>query len=618
MVHTPDQQHSHGLGAPQLDEQALMLHTALWHHRHARWQQAARCYCDLLHQVPQHAEALHGLGILASQAGHTASAIQLLRSAIASNSTVPRFHNNLGNLLTAQGDLEAAQHHYREALRLCPTYAEAHHNLGLVLKQLGQRDAAVQHFDLALRHKPTYAQAHYHLGNIRCEQEAWDAAVSHYQQALHYKADYAEAYVNLGRVWQEQGQLDQAATQYRLALQHRPTYAEAHYNLGNVCHAQGALEAAAQHYARALALAPQAVEVQYNLANVLRQQGQLEAALYHFTQLLQRQPGYARGQWGRALVWLGLGRLTPGWAAYEWRWPALQWPRRSFPQPRWQGSSLAGQTLLVHAEQGIGDELLFASCLPDIVAQAVHVVLECDQRLLPLMCRSFPTMTVRPRYQDERHWLPHTRAADVQIPAGSLPGRLRPTLGHFPWRSAYLVADPGRRAMWTERLAYLGPALKVGIAWRSLAKRHSAPYYTRLDQWQPLLTQPGVHWINLQYDEVAQELSTVLQHWGVSIHCWEDLDVFHDLDGVAALMMALDLVIAPDTTVAQLAASLGVPVWRLMVYEASEMDLGTGVSPWSPTLRNYRQPQSGNWAAVLQQAATDLAALVAYRMEAGV
>ena len=153
---------------------------------------------------------------------------------------------------------------------------------------------------------------------------------------------------------------------------------------------------------------------------------------------------------------------------------------------------------------------------------------------------------------------------------------MRATLATFPLRPGYLVPDQARVAHWQNRLAALGPGLRVGLSWRSRASRPVAPYYTQLSQWGAVLSLPGIHWINVQYDDYAAELETVAQQWGVRIQHWPDLDTLADLDGVAALMAAVDVVIAPDTTVAQLASGLGVPVWRLTICAADEMGLGTG------------------------------------------
>ena len=198
----------------------------------------------------------------------------------------------------------------------------------------------------------------------------------------------------------------------------------------------------------------------------------------------------------------------------------------------------------------------------------------------------------------------------MQSPGGSLPRYLRPTLGHFPLRRGYVVPDPTRVELWRTRLAVLGPGLKIGLAWRSgLQTVRRNRRYPDLSQWTPLWRLTGNHWVNLQYDPSAADIRRVEQQWGVRLHQWPDLHLRDDFEAMAALMTALDLVIAPATAVVQLAGSVGAPVWRLSGYDRDEMWLGTEVVPWFPTMRVYRQPQAGDWASVFTRVAADLECL---------
>ncbi|MGE3536952.1 MAG: tetratricopeptide repeat protein [Candidatus Tectimicrobiota bacterium] len=431
-----------------------------------------------------------------------------------------------------------------------------------------------------------------------------------YRTALRWDPTCPEAHHNLGVVYQGQGHTEAALQCYQEAIRLQPDYAAAHYNAGVLWQARGHYEAAVQAYQHTLRLQPDFRAAYHNLGVLWQEQGAHQQALAAYEQALRLDPDDVEAQWNRALLWLAQGRLAEGWRAYEWRWRGLH-SARHWPMPRWDGSPLQGQTILVWAEQGLGDEILFASCLPDLLEQAGHCVLECDPRLAPLFTRSFPGATVQgsPR-QASPDWLAQVPPADVQLPSGSLPGYLRPGLQAFPGRAGYLRPDALRQAHYQARLAQLGPGLKVGIAWRSRAHRAES-HYTRLQQWRPLCTLSGVHLINLQYDDTTAECVQAQQQWGVSLHTWEDLDVFNDLDGLAALMAALDLVIAPETSVAALAGALGTPVWRLTPYGNSWTALGTAHSPWFPSMRVYCQPQPGAWDALLATVATDLAALVA-------
>ena len=215
--------------------------------------------------------------------------------------------------------------------------------------------------------------------------------MAHYQQALRLKPDYAEAYNNLGIALKDQGQLVEAVAEYQQALRLKPDHAEAHNNLGNALQDQGQLAGAVAHYQQALRLKPDYAEAHNNLGNALQDQGQLAEAEAHYQEALRLRPDYANAHWNRALAWLLAGDFERGWPEYEWRWQWKDFPssKRSFSQPLWDGSSLAGRTILLHAEQGLGDTIQFIRYAPLVKSSGGTVILECQPALL-LFCRVVP------------------------------------------------------------------------------------------------------------------------------------------------------------------------------------------------------------------------------------
>jgi Flp pilus assembly protein TadD len=482
--------------------------------------------------------------------------------------------------------------------------------LGNHYQHQGQFVAAIACYQRALQEQPDNVALLCNLGVALAARGAVAEAIAHFQQALRLRADAAIAWCNLGHLLRLQGQLEAASEHLQQAVRLCPGVAEAHNNLGAVYLEQGELCRAIEHLQEAIRLKPGYVEAHTNLGSALRQRGQLTTALAHHQEALRLSPDCAEAHWNRALTLLASGDLQQGWVDYEWRWRTTRYPPRPCPYPRWQGTPLAARTILVRAEQGVGDELLFVTCLPELIATAGHVMVECDPRLAPLLSRSFPTVTICARHRPTDVWRHQLPPIDFYIDAGSLPHFFRPTLGHFPPHNHYLLPDARRQAQWQKRLQALGPGLTVGLSWRSqhLTTRRSRRY-TPFDQWQAVLSLPHIHWINLQYGDCTAELTLARERWGVTLHTWDDLDLFHDLEGVAGLIAALDLVLAPANSVAHLAGSLGQPVWQLSVYEPDEMWLGTQVSPWFPSLRLYRQAQAGDWQSVLRQLALALALL---------
>ncbi len=278
------------------------------------------------------------------------------------------------------------------------------------------------------------------------------------------------------------------------------------------------------------------------------------------------------------------------------------WRRaRELGVPRWQPDEHDAR-VICYREQGIGDEILFASCYPDLIAHAREVVIECDTRLVGLFARSFPAAEVRA--QTFNPLVGETaKDFDRAIPAGSLPVHFRSTVDAFPERDAFLVADPVRVEAWRERLRELGDGAFVGMSWRSrINTKERRQEYTRLDEWAPLLEIPGVQWINLQYDDCEQDLRAAERRFGVTIHRWDWLDLMNDFDEIAALTTALDLVVAPRNAVAMLAGALGAST-VMMGNRWDWSDLGTDTSPWFPSIKLVYRHMGEDWDHVLATAA---------------
>lgn len=251
------------------------------------------------------------------------------------------------------------------------------------------------------------------------------------------------------------------------------------------------------------------------------------------------------------------------------------------------------------------------SMISDLVDQGAEVLVECDTRLAALLRRSFPAVRVFPREQSIPAELRDT-TIDFQICASGLPRWLRRKLSDFPERASYFKADDVRRVYWRDKLAGLGPGLKVGISWRSRTlSRERRRSYTHLGQWGAIFSIPGIHFINLQYDQCEADLVTAEERYGKPIHRWPELDLMNDLDEVAALNANLDLVITAPTAVGELSGALGVPTWTMLLQHESVMDLGTGGMPWEPSVKLYYRQWDDAWERIIETVAADLRERVA-------
>jgi tetratricopeptide (TPR) repeat protein len=554
-----------------------LLRAAIEHHEAGRLPQAEALYRQVLQTAPNDPDAQHLLGLIHYAEGRLEAAVDLIGKAIAAKPSAPMYYN-LGVALQALGDLKAAAANYGLALAIDPANANALSNLGAAQKALGQLDAAEESLRKSLAIRPRDASTQSNLGVVLEGQGKSDAAIGSYRNAIAIDAEHAEAYNNLGNALREREQLDAAVTFLRKAIALEPSYAEAHNNLGNA----------------------------------LQDQGKLDEAIASFLTALEIKPDYPVVPWNISTTLLMGGHLGEGWAMHEWRLRQAEnvagYRGLPFQRPSFAGENLAGKTILVWAEQGVGDELFFAGVLPDVVRAAGRCVIECDPRLVPLYTRSFRAAEIVPK-QDP----PHSRALgsdiDFQCPIGSLPRWFRSNLESFPQHHGYLVPDPERVAFWKERLDALGPEPKVGITWRSMRRSVSRDlHYTELEQWGPILAVPGLAFVSLQYDDCRAELDAARRRFGVRIHSWDDLDQRNELDDVAALLSALDLVIAPTTTPAIMAGAVGASVWMLLTRHITWKTLGTDCIPMFPDMRIVWRPRNVPWDAVIEQVAAELRA----------
>ncbi|MGQ9372153.1 tetratricopeptide repeat protein, partial [Azospirillum sp. A39] len=521
------------------------------------------------------------------RAGRRAEAAPLYARVLAGRPGDPVALHLSGLLADQEGDHAGAVRRIAEAVRRLPDYAAAWASLGGALLALDRVGDAVAAFRRALALRPAVAATLTNLGNALEAGHALDAAAAWHRRALTADPDLAAAHDNLGAVLLRLDRPAKAEPLHRAALARDRGHVAAWVNLAVASRRLGRPGAALAASRRALALAPDLADAHANLGRLRREAGAGGEAERCCDRALALDPDHAAAHFNKGMLRLAAGDVAVGWAGYDHRFRArsLITAARTVAAAPWRGEDPAGKSILVWREQGVGDEILFASCLPDLIARAGRVLVECDPRLAPLFRRSFPAASVHGGVATDV-------AVDLHTPAGSLARWLRPTLAAYPARPGYLVPDPGRTRRWTARLAALPPGLRVGIAWRSglmTAERLGA--YTRLDEWGPLFAVPGLVPVNLQYGECEAEIRQAEEAYGVRIHRWPDLDLKDDFEEVAALVAALDLVVCPATAVGELAGALGVPVWRFGG-PGDWTALGAAVRPWFPSMRLFA-PRAG-------------------------
>jgi cytochrome c-type biogenesis protein CcmH/NrfG len=441
---------------------------------------------------------------------------------------------------------------------------------------------------LTTSHAKVAEALQHHLAGRVAEAEAI------YREVLAIAPDHADSLHLLGMIAYQNGDLDAAAQSIRQAIAQHENAASYHCNLGNVLQAQDKLDEAAASFERAIALGPDLAEIPVNLGNIRRAQGRLDDALTCYRRSLAVRPGFAEAAMGEALVLLLQGNFAAGWPGFERRWETLDHdtPMRAYEQPLWTGEPLAG-TLRIWPEQGIGDEILFAGLIPDLLHSGHQVVLECDPRLQPLFARSFPGVQVVSG--DEAR---HANFA-AHLPIGSLPGLLRRRAEDFvATNSPYLMANPALRDAFRAR--YADGRRLIGLAWSTTNPKTGRHRSLTLQQLAPLFQAPGIRWVSLQYgDHDALEQQAAAAKAPLLID--RSVDQLADMDTFAAQLAALDLVVTIDNSTANLAGALGVRTFVLLPFAPEWRWLESGdTTPWYPTLRLFRQPASGDWTPVVQ------------------
>ena len=519
---------------------------------------AIESYDQAIKINPKYADAHLNKGSVLQKNGEFDAAMESFNKALSINPYHSIAHFNMGNALNEKSELDASVESYEKAIKIKPDYAEAYFNMGIVLENKGELDAAMESYEQAIKIKPDYAEAYNNMGNARKDTGDLDTAIDNYKQVLKIKPDYEAACNNIGIILTDKGEFDAAIDSYKQAIKIKPDYAEAFNNMGNALENKGELDAAMESYKQAIKIKPEYAEAYSNMGNALKDKAELDAAIDSYKQAIKIEPEYAEAHQSLGLAFLNAGRLKEGLDEYEWRWKTAKRlsKKRHFSQPLWDGEkSLKGKKVLVWCEQGVGDTINWSSCLPLVASQAEYCVLECQEKLVPLLARSFPNVEVKP---ENRSLDSERDDFDFHVPTGSLYRHFITEITQNPRPDAFLVPDPVRVKFWRERLNSLGNGPYVGISWKSSnMSPERLPNYASISDWSPILTLPSVTFINLQYKDFADDLAKIQNELGVTVHNFDDLDHYDNLLDVAALSAALDVVVSNKTTVPLITAGVG-------------------------------------------------------------
>ncbi|MBX9774115.1 MAG: tetratricopeptide repeat protein [Xanthobacteraceae bacterium] len=540
------------------DAIARAIDEAVAHYQQGRLDDADRICTRVLKAAPDWFDALHLAGLVKLDAGKAAVAQALLGKALKLNPGSAQVLANYGRALLALNRDDEALATVDKALLLAPDSFDAVNIRGHVLLKLNRAGEAIAAFERVLALEPRFLGARANLGNALAQLGRFEEALAQYDALLAAHPGHPEIMVNRGSALAGLSRLQEALAAYDAAIALRPGYGKARIGRGATLAALNRHQDALAEYATALAADKNNADLQHN----------------------------------EALSLLTLGDYKRGFPKYEARWqrPGMT-RRRSFGKPLWLGEyPLARKTILVHAEQGLGDVIQFARYAPQLARGGARVVMEVQRELVALLSRLEGVAGVVGRGDA----LP---AYDVHCPVGSLPLALRTDVATIPANVPYLAATDARIAKWRERIGQL-PSPRIAIAWSGSADHaNDRNRSIAVERLSPLLAGQG-SFISIQRELRAGDAEAMARLPQVT-HVG---DALADFDDTAAVLALADRVISVDTSVVHLAGAMARPVWVLLPFQPDwRWLLDRGDSPWYPSARLFRQPKPGDWESVIAQ-----------------
>lgn len=505
-----------------------------------------------------------------------------------------------------------------EALKRDDKLGVAWHVLGIAREKIGDFAGSMRCYDAALKLLADHGAVAGDLGRLAFRMDMPEIAAKFFAHYLQAKPGDLEGINNLACALRDLNRCEEAIEVLRPAINENPDQPLLWNTLGTVMCSLGDGKTALTFFDETLRLAPEFGKAYHNRAYAKLDVGDIEGALADCDSAIARAEhgeDLATMRFGRATILLSLGRIEEGWKTYEARFSndLVEAPRFTIEAPRWTpGMDLAGKSLMICAEQGLGDEVMFANMLPDVIEALGpdgRLTLAVERRLIPLFRRSFPQVTVVPHKTVSYEGRVYRGAPEIEdwsgidfwAPMGALLEVFRPSIASFPNRPRFLEPDPVRVAHWRAELEKAPEGPKVGLLWKSLKlSGERARQFSPFLLWRPVFEVPGVTFVNLQYGDCSEEIALAKEAFGVDIWQPPGIDLKQDLDDVAALCCAMDLIVGFSNATTNLAGATGAPIW-MMTGSSSWTRLGSPNWPWYPQTRCFITQDFNDWNPAMQK-----------------
>jgi len=631
-----DSPKNHKKSSKRVLSSAPIIEVGLALHQQGQLELAREIYKTIKESDPSYPESLHLIGVTNLQQSKYDAALEYIKKSITLQPKNPQALNNLANTHIKLENFSLALEAYQNAIDIEPNFTEAYFNKANLLKQLKKVDEALVFYDQSLYISPTFTEAHINKGNLLKEIEQPNEAIECYIKAISIQPNLAQPYYNIGLILNTLKRYEDAIKYFYEAIKISPKFVEAYCNLSiSLCENNqltDAIDAASkaislnpkhpeaynnrgiaygkmnQHikaiddFQCSLKINPIKPETHFNLGNTYRELKQIDKSLENYEAAIKLNPNYAEAYWNMACLNLLNGDYGAGWKLYEWRWKWDGFPskNRNFSEPIWTGGeSLAGKTILIHSEQGLGDCIQFSTYIEEIEGLGAKVLFEVYPQLYTL----FRNKWGQSKLIIKGCQLPQF---DYHCPLLSLPLALKSISPKISNPSRYFMQNPKKNKYWNERLGKKNKT-RVGVVWcGSHLHKNDLNRSISLEKFIPFLSN-NFEFICLQKEIRIDDLELLKKTNILDIS--EEINDFED---TAAVCDLVDLIITVDTSVAHLSCAVGRPTWILLPFIPDwRWGLEGETSEWYPSAKLYRQTEDRNWDTVITKVAQDLAQFVA-------
>ena len=563
--------------------------------------EAINCYKQAIKIRPNFSDAFNNMGNVLVKVGKFDEAIKSYNQAVLIEPNYSTAHLNLANTKLNMFDYEGAKDAFKLAIKYDSENHLAYYLLANIEREEGAIEKAIEYYKEAININPEFADAYNNLGSAIIAKGDFEEAIDILKKALLISSNFSNAHNNLGIALKNIGSLYEAIESFKMAIKIEPLNPQALYNLGDTFLEKGDLDFAIDSYKKAIVINPDFNDAYLNLGNAYRDKGSSDLALGCYKDALEIKKDFAVAEFNQALTYLDKEEFKKGWVKYERRWDSVSYELDSqySSVQKWRPGD--NGRVLLWQEQGVGDVIMFSSLISELYSKCDKLIIQVDQRLIPIFSRSFHDDIVYYKSEDNISQAEY----DFQIPMGSLPQYFRNDLISFKnCTGQYLKSDEKRSLKLKKLIQKSNNDCIVGISWKGGSKIHSASRNRSMELSQiiSIFTNARVNLVNLQYGYTEQERKMLESQNGIYLKNISEIDNFNDLDGLSALIDACDYIVSVDNLTVHLSGSLGKKTFALLPFSPDwRWGLSRDTSLWYPSVNLIRQSRIANWSDPLSE-----------------